>query len=90
MGIMLGNQSVEQIEKRMGVSFPENIREELLNNRQHSADTSLLDKEEWHCFDIPFTMVCGSMELAQKIFDSMKTLVPEIKEALHLSIKASK
>lgn len=87
MSIMLGNQSVDQIEKRMGVIFPKEIRCELLESRQHEADTNKLKPNQWHCFDIPFTMVCGSMELAQKIFDNMKPLVPEIKEALRLSIK---
>lgn len=87
MSILLGNLSVEQIENRMGVSFPETIKTDLLENRQESADTSTLKTGEWHCFDIPFTMVCGSRELAQKIFDSMQELISDIKTPLQLSIK---
>lgn len=87
MSILLGNLSLDKIETRMGVKFPEEIRPSLLNTKQESANTSLLKCNEWHCFDIPFTMVCGSKALAQKIYDSMKPLIPNIKTALELSIK---
>ena len=86
MSILLGNLSVEQIEKRMGVTFPEPIREDLISGRQNDANTSKLKSQEWHCFDIPFTMVCGSMEFAKGIFDSMQDQVAEIKTPLKLSI----
>ena len=40
-------------------------------------------KGKWHCFDIPFNLVCGDMEIATKIFNSVKHKSSEYKEQLH-------
>ena len=90
MSILLGNLSLEQIEDRMGVIFPEDLRAHLLKNQQDSADTSKLKSGNWHCFDIPFTMVCGSMGLAQKIYSAMNPFAADIKTALRLSVREKK
>lgn len=79
MSSYLGNLSVEQIEKRMGIEFPTELKTELVESRQHNADTSRLKPNEWHCFDRPFIMVCGSRELASKIFCALEHKIAEIK-----------
>lgn len=84
MGIMLGNLSVEEIEKRIGFSFPEDTRNFMATSRQHEA--SNVKKGFWHCFDIPLHIVCGDMETAQRIYDSVKDRAGEVKEALAFSI----
>lgn len=84
MNIMLGNQSVKQIEERLGIEFPEDIREFMNNNRQHEA--SNIAKGKWHCFDIPFHIVCGDIETATKIYNSVKDKSSECKEALQFSV----
>lgn len=84
MTIHLWNLSIVEIEKRLGIEFPEEIREFMKLTRQENA--TQIDKWEWHCFDIPFNMVCGDMETAQKIYDSVKTRSKECKRALQFSL----
>jgi hypothetical protein len=86
MEIMLGNLSVSQIEERLGIDFPEDIREFMRQTHQQNA--SNIGKGQWHCFDIPFTLVCGDMDTATKIYESVKDRSDECKEALQFSIKS--
>lgn len=83
MNIMLGDLSVSQIEKRIGVDFPEEIRKFMKESHQPSA--SDVQKGKWHCFDIPFNIVCGDVETATKIFNSVKDS-KVIKEKLQFSL----
>lgn len=84
MSIMLGNLTVEEIEKRTGIDFPEDIRKYMNENHQPSA--SNVQKGKWHCFDIPFNLVCGDIETATKIFNSVKDKARECKQQLQFSI----
>lgn len=81
---MLGNLSVSQIESRLGIDFPDEIRDFMQQSNQHEA--SNIAKGKWHCFDIPFRIVCGDMETAQKIYNSVKHRSGECKEPLQFSI----
>lgn len=83
---MLGNLDVSQIESRLGIEFPEDIKEFMIQNHQHEAGNVKLGK--WHCFDIPFNIVCGDFETAKKIFYSVKDKSSECKEALEFSIQS--
>lgn len=85
MNIMLGNLTVSQIEKRLGIKFPEKIREFMEQTHQSGAEN--IAKGKWHCFDIPFNLVCGDVETATKIFNSVKDRSSECKEQLQFSIK---
>jgi len=80
----LGNLSIEQIEKRLGIDFPEEIREFMANN--HQANATNIKKGKWHCFDIPFNLVCGDVETARKIYESVKDQADKVKEQLQFSI----
>lgn len=82
--IMLRNLSVSQIEKRLGIEFPEDIREFM--KQSHCASASNVPAGKWHCFDIPFTIVCGDMDTATKIFNSVKDKADQVKEQLLFSI----
>ncbi len=82
--MMLGNLSVNQIEKRLGIEFPEEIRE--LMNKTHQPSAQNILKGKWHCFDIPFNIVCGDIEIATKIFESVKDRSSDCKEALQFSL----
>ena len=84
MSIMLGNLNVSQIESRIGIEFPEDIKKFMNENHQHEASNVKTGK--WHCFDIPFVLVCGDRETAVKIFDSVKERASEVKEQLQISI----
>lgn len=84
MSIMLGDLNVSQIEKRLGIEFPEEIREFMEKTHQPSASNIAAGK--WHCFDIPFNLVCGDMETATKIYNSVKEKSKDCKEPLSFSI----
>lgn len=88
MSIMLGNLSVEQIEKRLGIEFPENIKDFM--NKNHQTEANHIQKGKWHCFDIPFNIVCGDMETASKIYNSVKDKSHECKENLQFSLSKKK
>ena len=64
MGIMLGDQAPEQIEKRLRINLSDEHKEELKSTRQRQAENIAVGK--WHCFDIPFMFVCGDIETAKK------------------------
>ena len=84
MSIMLGNLKIEEIERRMGIDFPEEIRIFMAENNQSEAAN--IHPGKWHCFDIPFHMVCGDIGTATKIYNSVKERAGEVKEPLHFSI----
>lgn len=84
MNIMLGNLSVPEIESRLGIDFPDEIREFM--KQTHQPDASNVAKGKWHCFDMPFTLVCGDIDTAVKIYDSVKDRTEGCKEALQISV----
>lgn len=84
MSIMLGNLSVRQMEERLGIDFPQDIRDFM--NATHQASASNIGAGRWHCFDIPFNIVCGDMGTATKIFNSVKERSSECKEPLQFSL----
>lgn len=71
MGIMLGNQTPDQIARRLKIELSEEHKKELTESWQQRAENIEMDK--WHCFDIPFMMVCGSRETAEKFRDLFLT-----------------
>lgn len=84
MGIMLGNLTVPEIEKRAGVIFPDDLKQ--LMAATHQPGASNIADGKWHCFDIPFTLVCGGMPLAQRVYDNLKSQAGSFKEPLQIAI----
>ena len=85
---MLGNLTVTQIEKRLGIEFPEEIKDFMRKTHQPLANN--IGAGQWHCFDIPFNIVCGDKETAVKIYESVKEKSDLCKEALHFSIASKR
>ena len=84
MNIMLGNLTVNQIELRTGVTFSDELKS-LLDNTHQSSATNIGDGE-WHCFDLPFVLVCGDMPFAQKVYDHLKDKAADFKEPLQIAL----
>lgn len=84
MNMMLGNLSISQIESRLGIDFTEDIRDFMSKN--HEPNASHVTTGKWHCFDIPFNLVCGDIVTATKIYDSIKERADEIKERFQISL----
>ena len=69
MGIMLGNLTVRQIEDRTGIKFSDKDVAELNKMRQEKAEN--IESGKWHCFDLPFMIVCGDKTTAEKILNML-------------------
>ena len=65
MSIFLGNLSIDDIEKRMGINLTKEEKSELNEMRQLNAEQ--IAKGKWHCFDLPFMIVCGDKPTAEKV-----------------------
>ena len=87
MSIYLGNLSIDEIESRAGVDFPQELREYMEPRRQQKAEN--VAKGKWHCFDIPFVLVCGGMEVATEIHDYLKQFSSDFKEPLQISLSSA-
>lgn len=83
--LLLGNLSISEIEARLGIDFPAETKSFM--EKRHQSSASNVEKGKWHCFDIPFTMLCGDMDTATKIYESVKDKASECKEALHFAIQ---
>ena len=64
MSIYLGNQTLEQIENRLSISISEEDKKVLETFYSQSAS---VPSGTWHCFDIPFMMMCGDIETAKRV-----------------------
>lgn len=83
--MMLGNMSVKDMEARAGVKFPDELIEYMNLRRQEHATN--ISADEWHCFDIPFYLLCGSQEVASEIFRHLGPLSAEFKTTLQIGTK---
>lgn len=83
--MMLGNLSIKEIEKRLGIDFPIECINFMQKTKQETATN--IKKNKWHCFDIPFVLVCGNIEIAQKIYDYLLPLTKKMKTQLQISIQ---
>ena len=84
MSIYLGNLSIKEIEKRAGIEFPKELKDYMGTRKQESA--SNIKEGKWHCFDIPFVLVCGGMETATEIHNRLKDFSSDFKEPLQISL----
>ena len=83
--MMLGNLTIPEMEKRMGIKIP--VDTVAFMNAAHQDKAEKIAKGKWHCFDIPFILLCGDADTAQKIYDGIKHLHKEIKQPLHICIQ---
>ena len=84
MNIMLGNLTISEMEKRAGVAFSEELKH--LLEKTHQADASNIADGKWHCYDIPFTLVCGGMPIAQQIYDHLKADSSKFNQPLQIAL----
>ena len=81
--ILLGNLSVKQIMDRSGVTFSDDDVQWL--NERRSEKTELRDGT-WHCYDLPFMIICKTKELADEVLSRLNRYDwAHCKEALQLS-----
>lgn len=86
MGILLGNLTVQQIEERLGITLTDEERQFLISTRQEKAEN--IAKDKWHCFDMPFNMVCGSRDFVMKVYEVLKPYSDKMIVPLQVSIES--
>lgn len=82
--VMLGNLSISEIEKRLGITFPKETKDFMKSTYSLDADVK---HGTWHCFDIPFVLYCGDYETAKTIYEGLKPLHDQCKEKLTFTVK---
>lgn len=70
MGIMFGNVSINDLEKRCGWNFSEEDKEFLKSKRTDNANVSSAS-DKFHIFDDPFQIV-GSKNICYKLVEILK------------------
>jgi hypothetical protein len=85
MGFMLGNLSVDEMQRRSGVEFPSELAEYMKD--RHQAEAENIKPGKWHCFDAPFTLVCGDIETATEIHERLKPLSKHFKQQMQISVQ---
>ncbi len=81
---MLGNLSLKEMQTRSGVEFPTELLEYMGSRHQELAENVAPGK--WHCFDLPFTLVCGDMETAQSIYNYLVPFTSKFKEQMQIAV----
>jgi hypothetical protein len=84
MAIMLGNLTVEDMQQRLGSEFPAELIEYMKERHQQYAQ--VIEAGKWHCFDVPFTVVCGDMDTAQEIYRHLSPLASSFKQSMQIAI----
>lgn len=84
MSIYLGNLDIEEIERRSGVEFPQELKDYMSDKKQESA--SNIAEGKWHCFDIPFVLVCGGRNMAEHIYKYLAPMSKDFKEQLQIAL----
>lgn len=84
MSIYLGNLSAKQMCERLGVEYTEQIADMEIAREQMARVKSGTDK--WHCFDIPFEVVCGTKEVAYVWYDLLSPVEKQMKEPIRFSV----
>lgn len=88
MNIYLGNMSIEDMENRLKVNFPIELTEWMRPRKQDNATN--IQPGKWHCFDIPFDLVCGDRETAVEIHKHLAPLSNAMATPLQISLASQK
>jgi hypothetical protein len=87
MVFMLGNLSVDEMQAKSGIEFPVELIEYMKDRHQQEAEN--IKPGKWHCFDLPFTLVCGDMETAQEVFRYLSPLSSSFKQQMQISVASA-
>ena len=69
--IYLGNLSVEDIERRTGITFNDEHRKYMKEHRQLEVNSTPIKKGFWHGFYLPFMVMTSDRETAKEYADML-------------------
>lgn len=81
--IMLGNLTVEQMEKRVGITLTDEERNTLNELREETCD-KVDGNNKIHIYDIPFMIVCGNPKARKTVVDTLIPYAGNMKECLQI------
>ena len=83
MGIMLGNLSLTQMQKRLGIELS---ADDIMRfpHRQENV-SKRLNEYTWHCFDIPFLIECDSKDTAKSVLGILQPYAGKMREAIQIA-----
>jgi hypothetical protein len=84
MAIYLGNLTTSEMESRLGISLTTEDREKLESIRSNTAKVTNTDK--WHCFDIPFVLVCGNYDTAVLVHSILEPYSGDMNQKLKIAL----
>lgn len=85
MYISLGNLTIEQIEKRTGITLTDEHREYMKAHRQENVSVPL-ESGAWHGFDMPFMIMTGDKNTAEMYVNMLSAYNwSKCKEALQIA-----
>ena len=67
--IFLGNLTINEIENRLGIEMSDEHKKELNRTHQDKVNDTPLGDGCWHCFDVPFMLMCDVVDTAVKMRD---------------------
>lgn len=77
MFIFLGNLTVEQLEKRLGIELTDEDRKFISDSRQKEVNNTPLGDGKIHIYDIPLMIMCDTVNTAIKVRDMMMAYHPD-------------
>lgn len=89
MSILLGNVSIEGMEKRLGINFPDELKILMSESRQEDVSKPIAEGK-WHCFDIPFVLVCGGEGLTKIVHEYLAPLSSQMKKSIRIATSNKK
>ena len=69
MAIYLGNLTVEQIERRLGIKITGQDKKHLESTRQEKVNGTPIETGKWHCYDLPFMFMTHDRKTAESFRD---------------------
>ncbi|UXR49102.1 hypothetical protein [Staphylococcus simulans] len=87
MKVRIGNLKIEEVLDKLGITLPEEVVERMEARYQPSAQSEDIEPEQWHCFEFPFCMSCGSRETAYEWFEILSPYGDEMKTQMQIVAK---
>src|SRR5574344_3000561 len=83
MGIMLGNLSLTQMQKRLGIELS---ADDIMRfpHRQENVSQKL-GEYTWHCFDIPFLIECDSEDTAKSVLGILRPYASKMQGQIQIA-----
>lgn len=81
--VMLGNLTIEQFEKRLGISLTDGEKSTLNDLREPTCD-KVDGNNKIHIYDIPFMIVCGNPDARKTVIDMLTPYSSQMKVPLQI------